>query len=1048
MRILNLNLMAFGPFEGVFLDLSQGKHGLNIIYGPNEAGKTSALRALRQVFYGIPVRSDDNFRFPHNKMRIGATICNNDGDIIEFIRRKGKSNTLRAIDDESILDDSALTPFLKGVDVDLFSNMFGIDHSDLVKGGKEIITGGGNLGQLIFAAGSGITSIRDVQTELQNKADALFKPNGKLPLINASIRRVKENRKKIRDTQLASSDWVNHDQALQTALASKEDLDNKLTDDRTEKNRLERIKDALPIIAQRNELIEGLNPYASAILLPDNFSKQRREYISNLKIAENDQAQALENIKQLQNEIDHLNISDLILHNADTIESIYQELGGYDKAARDRIQLQTRMDILHSEAKLILQGLRDDLTIDETDQLRLNKKNTLHIQELGSRYERIITLIESTRKQIPGLEQDIQNISIRLSGLQSPRPIEKLYHAVEQAVEYAPLEKQYLEELSEILLAEQSLEVELARQSFWTGSIDEFERLTTPSLETIDVFEDELETVNQSILSLKKDIKQLEARLTETVRKTEELNLNFSVPTENDLVLSRKRRDNDWRIIASALKPIPASKDDSNKLLKQFPQTADLCSAFEDSMFHADEIADRLRREADRVATLAKLLSDKSDIEKKLQTRQEAKTVHEKAHKKIADSWIQQWSPAGIVPASPKEMRAWTVKKLDISSRFADIRVRKNRTQTRKTAINDLRQKLSQDFASIGEPIPEAFETLEDLVKRGKRVIEHEKDLLEKRKQLENEKNRKQTLLSELNIRTQINEKELTQWQQLWEQAVKPLGLDANALPAHAGVMLEELKSLFDKLKEAGVLQKRISGIDRDTAAFNYSVTELIDITAKDLAGHPADKAALEINTRLRHAQRADSKKQTLEIQINKENLRIRQSAKAIMDIQAFLQTMCEEAGCRSYKELSEAENRSNRRRELESEIKTVESQLLKLSAGSSIEDFVKESLTAEPDSIVSKIDTLSENIDILTKEKSNLDQTIGSERTELNKMDGSAHAAILAEETQSIIGSLEENIESYVRFKMAAIILNESIEKFRDKNQSPVLQKASSFFS
>nr|MDA3898394.1 chromosome segregation protein SMC [Desulfobacteraceae bacterium] len=40
------------------------------------------------------------------------------------------------------------------------------------------------------------------------------------------------------------------------------------------------------------------------------------------------------------------------------------------------------------------------------------------------------------------------------------------------------------------------------------------------------------------------------------------------------------------------------------------------------------------------------------------------------------------------------------------------------------------------------------------------------------------------------------------------------------------------------------------------------------------------------------------------------------------------------------------------------------------------------------------------------------------------------------------------ENIESYVRFKMAAIILNESIEKFRDKNQSPVLQKASSFFS
>ncbi|RLB84789.1 MAG: hypothetical protein DRH26_18885, partial [Deltaproteobacteria bacterium] len=821
MRILNLNLVAFGPFEGVSIDLSQGKHGLHIIYGPNEAGKSSALRALRQVFYGIPMRSDDNFRFPHNKMRIGATICNNDGDIVEFIRRKGKSNTLRAGDDETILQDSVLTHFLQGVDADLFSNMFGIDHSDLVKGGKEIIKGGGNLGQLIFAAGSGITSLRDVQTELQNNAEALFKPTGKLPMINASIRRVKENRKKIRDMQLASSDWVNHDQALQEALKSKKTLENKLTDARTEKNRLERIRDALPIIAQRNELIEGLKPYASAIRLPDNFGKQRHEYISNLKIAENDQTKAFENIKQLQNEIDQLNISDLILQNADTIESIYQELGGLGKAARDRIQLQTRMDVLNSEAKEILQDLRDDLTIDDIDQLRLNRKDTLHIQELGSRYERIITLIETNRKQSPGLEQDIQNISTRLTELDPPRPTDKLNHAIEQAVEYAPVEKQYLEELSEILVAEKSLEIELARQTFWNGSINEIERLKIPSVETIDVFEDEFGMVNQSILSLKKEIKQLEALLAETVRRTKELNLNFSVPTEADLVLARKRRDNGWQIIASALNQKSASENHKNDFLKQFSQAADLCSAFENSVTSADEIADRLRREADRVATLAKLLSDKSDIEKKLLTQQNAKTLHEKEHDKIADSWAQKWSSAGITPASPKEMRAWAVKKLDMASRFADIRIRKSRTKTKKTVIDDLRKKLSQGFASIGEPLPDTFEVLGDLVKRGNRVIEREKDLLENRRLLETEESRKQTLLAELKIRTQVNDKELIQWQQLWKQAVKPLGLNVNALPAHAGAMLEELKSLFDKLKEAGVLQKRITGIDRDAAAFN-----------------------------------------------------------------------------------------------------------------------------------------------------------------------------------------------------------------------------------
>ncbi|MBU4054152.1 MAG: AAA family ATPase, partial [Proteobacteria bacterium] len=49
MRIDELRLIAFGPFTGTTLDLSQGREGFHIIYGPNEAGKSSSLRALRYV---------------------------------------------------------------------------------------------------------------------------------------------------------------------------------------------------------------------------------------------------------------------------------------------------------------------------------------------------------------------------------------------------------------------------------------------------------------------------------------------------------------------------------------------------------------------------------------------------------------------------------------------------------------------------------------------------------------------------------------------------------------------------------------------------------------------------------------------------------------------------------------------------------------------------------------------------------------------------------------------------------------------------------------
>ena len=37
MKILTLNLRAFGPFTDAVLDLASGREGLHLVYGPNEA---------------------------------------------------------------------------------------------------------------------------------------------------------------------------------------------------------------------------------------------------------------------------------------------------------------------------------------------------------------------------------------------------------------------------------------------------------------------------------------------------------------------------------------------------------------------------------------------------------------------------------------------------------------------------------------------------------------------------------------------------------------------------------------------------------------------------------------------------------------------------------------------------------------------------------------------------------------------------------------------------------------------------------------------------
>jgi uncharacterized protein YhaN len=99
MKILRLDFIAFGPFSGVSLDLAGGSEGLHLIYGPNEAGKSSALRALGQMFFGIPGQTSDDFVHAYKDLRIGAWIRDGQGAELEFIRRKANAKSLRGPDD-------------------------------------------------------------------------------------------------------------------------------------------------------------------------------------------------------------------------------------------------------------------------------------------------------------------------------------------------------------------------------------------------------------------------------------------------------------------------------------------------------------------------------------------------------------------------------------------------------------------------------------------------------------------------------------------------------------------------------------------------------------------------------------------------------------------------------------------------------------------------------------------------------------------------------------------------------------------------------------
>lgn len=1046
MKLLALELIAFGPFAGTALDLSAGAEGLHVVYGPNEAGKSSALRAVRQLLYGIPERSKDDFIHPFSKLRIGGRLRSAKGEVLEVVRRKGRGATLRSADDQSPVGEPALERFLNGIDAGLFAAMFGIGYEDLVTGGREIVRGGGEIGRLIFAAGSGIADLGAVAEGLQDESDALFRPSGQKQKINEAVARFKQRRAELKEAQLPGREWERHERALQAALADRDFKEADLAAARRRLSRLQRIAEAYPVIAGRRETLKALEAVAGSVLLPEGFDERRGDALTRLRVAQAERRLAEANLAGLSKAVAELGDPSLLLAQAEAIETVHQDLGSQRKAARDRIALETRRKTLTTEARQLLRNLREDLAIEDAERLRIKKPETVRIQELGAEYERIAARIDGTREKAIELGQAHAAAAARLEALPKPRPLDELQRRLAEAEETLPLEKQLATVRAQHGELLQACSRTRARLGLKDGAPEELIRMPAPSAETVRHCEDRLDELERRLAALAEAVYRTEADLAEVERRMEEIRLTQEVPTEADLATARAGRDRGWRLVRRRLQGADAAAVEESDFIAACPGARSLAEAFEAGLRQSDEVSDRLRREADRVAAKARLLADQAAFRARraaLEDHIAAARAHQEA---AAIEWAEAWRPLALAPRSPREMRQWLSDFKVLAEMAAEALKRAAEAAALAEEVDGCRKMLALGLQALGEPAA-AEEGLSGLVRKARQLVEKEVGINRKAEELSRERERLAAESRLARSRLESLEDDRRRWQQQWEQAVQPLGLGSGTRPAEAGAVMEELKNLFDKLREAEVLQQRIEGIDRDAAEFRAKVAALSGAVAPELAARPAEEAAGELQRRLTAGREAQSKRHALEEQIGQEQARRRAADGAVAEIESRLQAMCAEAGVKDSDALSEAERRSSRRRQLEERLRQEEDRLLQLGGGATVAEFINEATAVDPDGIGGDIERLKEGIERLTAEKSELDQRIGSERSELGRMDGGDRAARIAEEIQGILGALEQDVEHYARLRIASRVLTMAMERFREKSQGPILKKASDLF-
>ncbi len=722
MKIQQLDLLAFGPFLNQTLDFHQGQFGLHLVYGSNEAGKSSTLRAIQHALYGIPMQTPDNFRVAYGNFRIGATLEDHHGEVFSFIRRKGSKGTLRSLDDQ-VLPDDVLDLFLGNVEQSRFKMQFGLDWEQLRKGGDEMIHSQGELGHILFGVAAGLPPISEVQESLKKEMEELYKPAGKLPTLNQVLEHYQALEQQIQTSRFSSGEWLRHEESRKEAEQLSEDLQSQKKTLDQAWNRLKRIQHAKPAIQKYRECARELAKFQEVVLLPEGFSERRQNAADQFVRANESQKLLVGQLSRLEDQTATITVEEAVLLQEQEIEALNQQIEKYNSSKTDYPGINSKREVAEAEARQLMKSLRADALWEEVENLRLGDADRAAIRNLGPEQKAIQVRLKSTREDLRDSETQLAELQAEQAGLAEVPDLSALKLAVKQAAECGPLEAELASKQQQLELAESQVKKECARLPFWSGTPTELESLTVPLRETVKQFQTRLEEAEKILEKHQLDLQREQSSLKENRERFEQLELEGEVPTEEALATSRQHREQGWQLILQCWQ----NAEDPQETLEQFlseSEEPDLGEAYEKAVAQADAISDQLRQQANQVTLKKQLLAEQKKLQAKLPRIADRIAECVQNREGILSDWHRLWEPVNISPGSPAEMLEWLQQQANILNAIKTLQPQSLEIQRLEQLIAQHREQLISCWDRMGKPSNSHQEySLKQLVEQSQRCL-------------------------------------------------------------------------------------------------------------------------------------------------------------------------------------------------------------------------------------------------------------------------------------------------------------------------------------
>ncbi len=1061
MIIQRLDLTAFGHFTDVSIDLSTaaGARPFHLIFGANESGKSTSLRAITALFFGMPHLSEDNFLHANAQMRVGGLLVAQSGESLQCIRRRGRKGTLRDCEDDQPVDESRLSQMLGGIDRETFLSRFGLSHDELVAGGDAILQGGGDLGEILFAAGAGVSQLRNVQLELDEASKKLFAPRGN-KTINTAVKELEERRKELRQAQLPPAEFTALRQQIEQKRADRSRLGQQMQKVVLELSKLQACSQTLPLIPQWRSTIEELAEFAGSIILDEGFTQRRRQVESDRELAVAQQQDLQQRAAELTGRLEAMSEDAGVLHHETEIQTLFQEVGTRDKADRDRIDLVRVQKNADRKIHELLRELSVNvLTDDETDtadavedsvqRLRISDSLRTRVHELSAKYQRLVGQRDDAADAVATIKKRLDDLSRERKLLTVPADPTALGGVIDAVGAPAALLETLAAEQEDCQQLQRKCESLLQRLDGFQGTYRQAARIRPPSLLDVDRYSEEMSSTASKLAGLQMQRETLCRRRDEAIAQLDRQQSDAPLPTPQQLRQVRDRRD---RIV--------------NELVER-SQDADALEEQVDSIRQAirssDEMVDTIRDHHQEVHRRERMREEIESIEKQaaeLQAEIESSESQLKSHKL---HWQSIWDACDVTADSPPRMKQWLADHGQLVQVFGRLEDQRDRCEQSRRRVQRATARLRAAVEAVAASKVVAADSSctqvglfddqpeHDLVSLYDEAVSLRSELSRLRHQYDSLCRRREEQAEELPLaetRLETCQKNVQQWQQEWQRVTQSFADTGDTDPTAVIAMIRRIDQLCEKKRERDILAKRIGSIGDDELTFRNRVHRLADALEWKQRDQAEPSAIIQVlYQRLQHERTASRQREMLREQIDQVGRQLEQQQQKQASCDIVLKQLCDEAGCQSHDQLPEIERRSRRHQQLQSSLRDLENQLTLLAGDEPIEDFIDWASQQSPPLLDVEIEQKEEELGEVRRSMSEADQEIGALQHQADSTSGSSHASDLLQSMQLLAGKIGRDAEEFARLKIASFLLRRAIDHYRSENQSPVLTMAEGVF-